>query len=309
MHDGLTTLEAAISAIDFFDHEQIEWQRVQRTVYLLHQHLRYEYPGPIYDLDQRLMILPPDRHGNQRLLDYRLEVSTAFFEMSHQDDDFGNREIRLAVPLVEHAIDFEAWILVERFAGHTPHYVSSNWLTDPRFLEPSRLTQPDVDLRRAATTLLASGLHGLALARKINTWTYRALRYTHDVTDIHTTAAEALALGQGVCQDYAHIMITLCRLCNLPARYVSGHMLGEGGTHAWVEVLLPVADRPDVAMVVAFDPTHRRQVGLSYLTIAVGRDYYDVAPTSGTFRAAYRGQLTARKRVGLTSLEYMDAAS
>ncbi|HZR41312.1 MAG TPA: hypothetical protein VFB12_14410, partial [Ktedonobacteraceae bacterium] len=71
MHDGLTTLEAAISAIDFFDHEQIEWQRVQRTVYLLHQHLRYEYPGPIYDLDQRLMILPPDRHGNQRLLDYR----------------------------------------------------------------------------------------------------------------------------------------------------------------------------------------------------------------------------------------------
>ena len=113
-------------------------------------------------------------------------------------------------------------------------------------------------------------------------------------------------MGQGVCQDYAHLMIVLCRLCGLPARYVSGHMLGEGGTHAWVEVLLPMAERPELAIVEPFDPTNRRRTGFDYLTIAAGRDYYDVAPTSGIFRAAYRGQLTTQKRVSLTLLEYED---
>ena len=137
---------------------------------------------------------------------------------------------------------------------------------------------------------------------------YHALRYAHGVTGSRTTATEALALGQGVCQDYAHIMIALCRLCGLPARYVSGHLLGEGGTHAWVEVLLPSADRPTEAIALPFDPTHGCEASLSYLTIAVGRDYFDVAPTSGTFRASYRGQLSARKRVGLTELEYEDTA-
>ena len=54
-----------------------------------------------------------------------------------------------------------------------------------------------------------------------------------------TTAAEALAGGRGVCQDAAHIMVALARLAQVPARYVSGHLLGQGGTHAWVEVVVP----------------------------------------------------------------------
>jgi transglutaminase-like putative cysteine protease len=168
------------------------------------------------------------------------------------------------------------------------------------------LTQPDEVLRRAAVALQSRGKRGPALAEDINAWVYQALTYEHEKTDIHTTAAEALALGRGVCQDYAHVMLVLCRMCGLPARYVSGHMLGEGGTHAWVEVLFPVTGRPEVAMVIAFDPTHSRRAGMSYLTVAVGRDYYDVAPTSGTYRATYRGQLSTRKRVGLTSIEYID---
>ena len=95
--------------------------------------------------------------------------------------------------------------------------------------------------------LKASGDQGLALAQRISDWVYQTIRYVHGVTDIHTTAAEALALGRGVCQDYAHIMLVLCRLCGLPARYVSGHLLGEGGTHAWIEVLIPATDRADTA--------------------------------------------------------------
>ena len=298
-------LETAISAIGQLDHLDVDWPRVQCSVYLIHQQLRYAYPGPITDLKQRLMIIPPDQHGDQQCIDYRLEVSLPTAAYVCQDDTFGNKEINLSIPRVEQSVDFVAWILVERCQALHPMYLSAERLSDPWLLKPSTLTQPDDNVRAIAAQFMAEGKQGLALAQHINAWVHQRLRYAHDITDIHTTAVEALALGQGVCQDYAHLMIVLCRLCGLPTRYVSGHMLGEGGTHAWVEVFLPVADQPDKAMVIPFDPTHGRQAGLSYLTIAVGRDYFDVAPTSGTFSAAYRGQLSTNKRVSLTALEYM----
>jgi transglutaminase-like putative cysteine protease len=306
MNKGLLNLEEAIATVDLIDPYNIEWQRVQRIGYLIHQDMRYEYPGPIHDLDQRLMLLPPEHYGNQHLIDYRLNVSTAQHTLTCQLDDFGNQEIKLFIPHIEQAVDFEAWILIERYAEENTHYTSAHWLTDNRLLEPTRLTQPDEHLRHIATTLLATSKQCLALAAEINQWTHQALQYAHDVTNIHTTASQALALGQGVCQDYTHIMLSLCHLCGLPARYVSGHMLGEGGTHAWVEVLLPVPEKPDVALVIPFDPTNGKLVDLHYLSIAVGRDYYDIAPTSGTFRAAYQGQLITSKRVDLTVLQYLD---
>src|SRR5436305_546336 len=306
MNESWPDLSTTLTKIALFNHEHVESPRVRRTGYLLHQHLRYEYPGPIYDLKQRLMILPTEQHGDQRRIDYRLDVSSAHFSMFCQEDTFGNKEIMLAIPQVEQAIAFETWILIERKADNAPHYLPAHWLTDMRLLAPSALTKPDDALRLIAASLLLSGLRGLALAKYINQWVYQTVHYTHDVTTIHTTAAEVLTLKQGVCQDYAHLMLTLCRLCGLPSRYVSGHMQGEGGTHAWVEVLLPVPENSEVALVVPFDPTHGRSVGLDYITVSVGRDYYDVAPTSGTFRASYHGQLTTHKKVSLTLLEYAE---
>jgi transglutaminase-like putative cysteine protease len=307
MNECAPNHETALMASELLVQENVEWQRVRRIRYVIHQQLRYEYPGPIYDLEQRLMILPPKEHGNQQRIDYRFEVAAIDYKMVRQNDSFGNEEMILTIPTVEQAVDFEAWIVVERSTTAIHHLVPASWLNDARLLEPSRLTQPDDALRQAAITLQNSGKHGPALADHINEWVYEALTYEHGKTDIHTTAAEALALGRGVCQDYAQIMLALCRLSDLPARYVSGHMLGEGGTHAWIEVLFPVPGRPEAAMVIAFDPTHSRRASMSYLTVAVGRDYYDVAPTSGTYRAVYRGQLSTRKRVGLTSIEYIDS--
>lgn len=305
MTQGPSDLETRIASLSLLDHHDVDWTRVQRTAYLVHQHLHYDYPGPIADLHQRLMIIPPETHGDQRLVTYRLEVSAKNLETDSTRDEFGNRVLELFVPRVEHAIDFEAWIVVERRSQYKDFLIGKEMLYDARYLEPSPLTQPNEALRQVAAALQAEGQQELALAERINAWVYQALQYKHDMTTIRTTAAQALALGQGVCQDYAHIMLTLCRLCDLPARYVSGHLLGEGGTHAWVEVLLP-ADGPH-ALVVPFDPTHGRRATLSYLTIAVGRDYYDVAPTSGSFRAPYPGELSAQKSVGLTALEYRDA--
>ena len=125
-----------------------------------------------------------------------------------------------------------------------------------------------------------------------------AVTYEYGVTTVTTTAAEALACGRGVCQDFAHVMLALCHLLGQPARYVSGHLVGQGGTHAWVEVIVP---RDGHAEAVAFDPCHGRRTDGGYVTVATGRDYADVAPTTGSYIGASPGRLTAGRRVGVLS--------
>jgi len=125
---------------------------------------------------------------------------------------------------------------------------------------------------------------------------HSAISYEYGVTSVRTTAAEALAGGRGVCQDSAHVMLALCHLAGLPARYVSGHLLGQGGTHAWVEV---ITARAQDAVAVAFDPCNGRRTGSGYVTVATGRDYADVAPTSGSYIGMSRGRLTTDRRVGV----------
>src|SRR5438105_15857038 len=312
MNQEPVDIETQIAALNLLDHQEIDWMRVQRTAYLIHQHFRYDYPGPVRDLKQRLLIVPPDTYGDQQYIVNRLVVSSQTAETSSHIDEFENHVISLYIPYIEQAIDFEAWIVVERFADHGPHILPGVSLSDPRYLEPSTLTQPNDALREVAAILAAGDQVGdqpewqqsADLADRINTWVHRTLSYSHATTGIHTTAAQALALRCGVCQDNDHVMLALCRLCGLPARYVSGHLLGEGGTHAWVEVLVPAPELPGEALALALDPTHDCETDLHYITVAVGRDYYDVAPTSGTFQAPYRGELTASKRVGPISLEY-----
>jgi transglutaminase-like putative cysteine protease len=102
-------------------------------------------------------------------------------------------------------------------------------------------------------------------------------------------------------------MLAICRAAGLPARYVSGHMLGEGASHAWVEVLLPCMGT-DMLRPVAFDPTNRCQPNLGYSVVAVGRDYADVPPTAGSYTAPYLGELAYVKQAGLTLVEYHDGA-
>lgn len=97
---------------------------------------------------------------------------------------------------------------------------------------------------------------------------HRDYRYQANVTTIHTTAEEAFALGQGVCQDYAHIFIALLHLAGIPARYVTGLMIGEGASHAWVEVLHD-------GRWYGLDPTNDALVREEYIKIGVGRDAGD----------------------------------
>jgi len=304
--------ETHIATTELIDHAQVSWDEVHSTAYLVHQQFHYEYTGPIRDLRQRLVIIPPERHGDQRLVTHRLEVSSPTTaaetavqtDIRREVDRFGNLVILLAVEHVAKAIDFTAWIVIERTRGLGLPQVAPALATSAAYREATRLTTPDDRMRAVATRLQRETPEPLALAAAICRWTYGHMRYAHDVTGVGTTASEAFALAQGVCQDYAQVMIVLCRLCGIPARYVSGHMLGEGGTHAWVEALLPDPANPATIVAHPFDPTHDRVPGMKYLTVATGRDYGDVAPTSGTYVAPHSGWLSASKQAGLTDVQY-----
>jgi transglutaminase-like putative cysteine protease len=284
------------------DPATVDLGSARRASYLLRQSFRYEYPEPIRDLNHRLVIIPPERFGDQRRLRHELSVDLAGVRLEDRRDRFGNVIFDVSVPRVSNVIEFVAEVSVERHAAE-PNRLLDGWLADGHLVEPSRLTAADNRIRRAAEQLAASADWGLPLADRINDWVYQSMTYRFGVTGVRTTAAEALALGAGVCQDYAHVMLALCRVCGLPARYVSGHMLGQGGTHAWVEVVLPTRDGTGDAIASAFDPTHASRGGLGYVTIAVGADYSDVAPTSGSYLSPARGTLISSKRVTLTDVE------
>ncbi len=294
------TLGDLIATLGSIDHDEIDWPNVERTTVVIHQVFRYDYPGPIAELRQRLIVVPPDYHGDQRLLTHKLRVSGCNVDTERSYDTFGNVVLDLTLQQVEEAVEFTTWVVVERDAGTEPEPVPA----DDRYLAPSRLARPDRALRAVAGELYAGFADPLELAEQINHRVHEQMTYRSGATSVTTTAAEAWAGGVGVCQDYAHCMLALCRLCELPARYVSGHLLGEGGTHAWVEVLVGHPTQAEAFEAVPFDPTHDRRPGLRYVTVAVGRDYGDVPPTSGTYEAPHAGTLTTHKRAAVTRVEY-----
>jgi transglutaminase-like putative cysteine protease len=299
--DPLGDLIATLGSVDA---DEIDWESVRQTTVLIHQTFRYDYPGSIAALRQRLMVVPPDHHGLQRLVTHKLRVSGSNLDTERSYDTFGNVVLDLTLQEVDRRVEFATWAVVECDAPPAGQQESSdNAGFDHRFGEPSRLTRPDEALRAVADDALASGARDLDLAELLSRRVHDHFAYEWGITTVETTAAEAWAVARGVCQDYAHCMLTLCRLCGLPARYVSGHLLGEGGTHAWVEVLMQT--ECGAARAVPFDPTHDCRAGARYITIAVGRDYADVAPTSGTFQGPHPGALTTHKRAAVTRVEYL----
>ena len=118
-----------------------------------------------------------------------------------------------------------------------------------------------------------------------------AIAYKPGVTSAHTTAAEALALGEGVCQDHAHAMIALARVKGMPGRYVSGYLFADAaGTaheaaHAWAEVFVTGLGW------VGFDPANRCCPDARYIRLGSGADAQDAAPIRGIARGGGREEL------------------
>lgn len=260
------------------------------SVFVLEQRFRYEYSVPVRQLRHRLLVVPRLRHGRQRRLGHGHAVDGATCEVTTSTDRNGNRVVCVDAPAVATHVEFVAWSRIA-VGPERPTLVSAAALGRRRWTAPTPLTASDEPLRRAARSLVGGDV--LEVADRICAWTHEQLTYGFGSTDVRTTAVEALREGRGVCQDYAHVMLAVCRAAGIAVRYVSGHLVGEGGSHAWVEVFAPTA--AGGAEAVAFDPTHRRRAGHGYVTVAVGRDYADVPPTSGTFHGECAGRLSAVK--------------
>ena len=283
-----------------------DWTTVRRAVFRVRQHYRYTYSSAIWDLRQQLVMVPREEYGDQRVLQFDLAVRGT--EGDHvvrwERDQFGNRLARIFAARVPRAVDFEALFRAERARPNG----DGAWVVPPPwgdkgpelFLEHTALTAPDGRIEEAARGIADETRDRRIRALLAFEWTSRAIRYQYGVTGYTTPAAMALHLGRGVCQDYAHIFLSVARLLGVPCRYVSGHMVGEGAPHAWVEALIQEGEGVEV---IAYDPTHGRPARMDYLTVAVGRDFADVSPTSGTFSGPAAGKLSATKRMDVVETE------
>jgi len=159
------------------------------------------------------------------------------------------------------------------------------------FIQASRFTDTEPATWRLAMDATAGQNDVWQAALAIMRFVHARLEYVPHYTHVHTPMRDALAHGRGVCQDFAHVMLGLCRSAQIPARYVSGYLATEraSATHAWTEVFIPSIGWRGL------DPTHNCQPQESYVKIAVGRDYNDVPPVRGT----YRGTLSHRMEVGV----------
>jgi transglutaminase-like putative cysteine protease len=154
------------------------------------------------------------------------------------------------------------------------------------FLQDSPFVVRSPEMWRAALDVAdgAGSIHDAA--RAIMGWIHGEFEYCSGSTSVQTRPGEVLEGRRGVCQDFTHVMIGMCRSIELPARYASGylyngpadHLLGAQASHAWCEVYLPESGW------VGFDPTNGNLADARYVKVAVGRDYHDVAPVKGSYR-------------------------
>lgn len=147
------------------------------------------------------------------------------------------------------------------------------------YSHPSPLTMPSAEMAAIARSLGAPADDPEGWADRLMAAVASRMTYSPGITSVETTAARALELGQGVCQDFAHISVAIARLAGLPARYACGFMEGEGATHAWVEVFIN-------GRWLAIDPTNKRPAVGSYIKLAHGRDFDDCSISRGVFRGA-----------------------
>jgi transglutaminase-like putative cysteine protease len=253
---------------------------------------RYEYDETVSYSIQALRLTPRADPG-QRVLSWRV---LAPGERLEQVDPYGNltQFVTVDTPHREMRIVVEGVADVDEGVNLMPP--ESGGLSPLAFLAPTALTRPDAALRDLAERYLgrhpASPDTLLELVRGIG----KAVRYEPGVTDVTHTAAEALDLGVGVCQDQAHVLLACCRAAGVPARYVSGYFhagdTGEVASHAWADVWLG-----DAQGWVSLDVTHAERAGARHCRLAVGRDYLDAAPVRGVRRGGGHESMAVTVRV------------
>ncbi len=240
-----------------------------------------EYSAPVSDCRRELRLLPPVIRGGQSLQSSDWQCHPLPDSSQEKLDDFGNRLLFLHHRRLAGPLRFEV-ILTTSHAPDTPVSQVTNLPSSGlgAFLLPSALCNLTPQIQHDAIELQG------ASPLEVCNFVYRRLEYAPGTTGLNTSASQSLQSGSGVCQDFAHAMIALCRALKMPARYVSGYLPGEGALHAWCEVLINGAWH-------GYDPTHNRVIRDDYVFVACGRDFRDCATHTGTFRGKAQARLSS----------------
>ncbi len=242
----------------------------------------------------------PTSNDHQQLISHRLTVFPVARTVSYVDywgtrvEAFGIREPHVALGLMSEATVETSEPLLVTGSPDRLDLIDPTFVDEHReFLEPTEKTAPGagvVGVADAVETMADGDVVGAVLA--VHRQIHRRLTYEPGATTIQTSAEEVLLHGAGVCQDYAHAAVSVCRQLDIPARYVSGYFFAadestgddveedliEVATHAWFEAAIPGHGW------LALDPTNSLPVGPRHVMIGAGRDYDDVPPIRGVHR-------------------------
>ena len=258
----------------------------------------YRYTKPI-ERSTHLLRLTPVHDRLQHVLSHELSISVPGQERDYEDV-FGNQVRRLTVdsPFTEMAIEAKSVVEVNDVdpIGVGPLRVSQTiplvWMPwqrqilDP-FLLPPELPETELgELAEYAMSFVKRNDYDLLdTLLDINATLNAEYAYIQGSTTVYTTAFEVYVNRRGVCQDFTNLMICLARLLGVPARYVCGYIytgpkntnqVQSEASHAWVQVYLPQLGWK------GFDPTNGVLTQTDHIRVAVGRNYLDATPTSGT---------------------------
>jgi len=260
--------------------------------------LAFEYENVVRHSQNELRACPLTDE-NQILLSYRVSASPTTRAHGFTDywgtrvDAYGIREPHVAVELLaESTVETRPRALMvaspDVAALSDPAFVDAH----AEYLAPTRHTEPGPRTQALVREIREQGESDVvSMALGVHRRVHRSIRYESGVTTIGVCTDDVLEGGAGVCQDYAHVAVAMCRCLGIPARYVSGYFftssdasgamvsgdLAEVQTHAWFEAAIPGAGW------LALDPTNAVAVGERHVVIGRGRDYDDVPPIRGVY--------------------------
>ena len=280
--------------------------------YRITHHTAYSYASPAYESFNEVRLQPVSGE-TQNCLDFELTIDPPATVITFPDY-YGNTVHNFGVPYLHDHLTIEATSTVVTFTAANEPLAGPRG-TDPdrsrplaalaadplladewaEFLSPSTYVALESASGALAQALLAEepGTTAYAFLRRAGAYIRERFTYRLGTTTVHSTVAEVIAGGSGVCQDYAHLLLSLCRHAGLPARYVSGY-LGDvaesGASHAWVEAFVPEYGW------VGIDPTLGAPCTGRHVKVATGRDYADVAVVRGTYRGGAEATLEVTVR-------------
>ncbi|HVZ46340.1 MAG TPA: transglutaminase family protein [Ramlibacter sp.] len=272
---------------------------------VVHQN-EYVYAPPVKTA-QHMAHLKPAHDAHQRLASHRLRIAPEPEQLREGVDVFGNTRAYFSVQSVHERLEVVADSLVsttttppidndiswEDARERMRYQRGSHYDPAAGFAFASTYVPRHERLLEYALSSFTAGRPLVDAARELMHRIHEDFEYVAAATDVGTPALKAFELRQGVCQDFAHVMLGCLRSLGLAARYVSGYLLtepppgmprlvGADASHAWLALYLPRADGAGEWM--GLDPTNDRSPGEDYVRLATGRDYADVSPMRGVIQ-------------------------